>query len=156
MRNSELYTLFLPVVESLNYELILVEVAGEGDSTILRVYIDHENGIGVDDCEKVSREISALLDVEDPVPYAYNLEVSSPGLDRPLVTAEHFADYCGETAKIQLVAPQDGRRRFKGTIKQVIGNDIELEVDNDIWLLPIGSMESAKLVPNFDSRAKKR
>lgn len=156
MRNSELYVLFEPLVKSLDYLLLLVEMTGDGESTILRVYIDHPDGINVDDCAKVSREISALMDVEDPISQAYTLEVSSPGLDRPLVTAEHFLDYVGEAAKIQLVAPLDGRRRFKGTIKQVIENDVELEVDNELYLLPIDSMDSAKLVPNFDSRASRR
>jgi ribosome maturation factor RimP len=113
-----------------------------GDETSLR-----ESGIGIDDCERVSREVSALLDVEDPIPTAYTLEVSSPGSDRVLRTRPHFDRFAGERVHVELKAPREGRRRYTGTLKSVTDAGIELEVDRQPVSVPFDEIEKARLAP---------
>ena len=122
-----------PLVEQLGYELVDIEWASAPRSGLLRIYLDlpagREGHIGIEDCEKVSREVSALLDVEDPVPGAYTLEVSSPGFDRVLRKPPHFSRVVGERVWLELQLPRDGRRRFTGTLVRVTDTGVELEVD---------------------------
>lgn len=146
---TALRTLLEPGVTALGFELVDVELAGSGHNTILRVYIDGPNGITVDDCADVSYQLSAILDVEDPISGEYALEVSSPGLDRPLVKAEDFARCIGETIKVRLFAPQQGRKNFKGNLLQVVGDHVILAIDKDRFDLAIADMEKARLVPKF-------
>ncbi len=113
-----------------------------GDESKLR-----EGGIGIDDCERVSREVSALLDVEDPIPGAYTLEVSSPGSDRVLRTRPHFERFTGARVRIELKAPREGRRRYTGTLKSVSDAGIELEVDRQAVAVPFDEIEKARLAP---------
>ena len=110
---EQLHALLAPVVEALGYQCWGVEFLSQGRHSLLRVYIDHSNGILVDDCEKVSRQLSGVLDVEDPISSDYTLEVSSPGLDRPLFTLEQYAANVGEQIKIKLRSPFEGRRNFQ-------------------------------------------
>ena len=117
---------------------------------MLRIYIDHENGIQVEDCTAVSRQISAMLDVEDPVPGHFNLEISSPGLDRPLRKAEDFERFSGEMVKIKLSMPTlEGQRNFTGKLLGLKDNDVLIEVDGETEYLPFGGIEKARLVPKF-------
>jgi ribosome maturation factor RimP len=140
-----------PVIESLGYELLLLEYA-PSHNALLRLYIDSPGGITLDDCEKVSREVSGVLDVENPISSNYRLEVSSPGLDRPLVKVSHFERYVGQEIKVQLLQPVAGRRRFAGAIHAVAGNRLTLRtLDGDVEL-DISSIERARLVPPFDSK----
>lgn len=110
-----------------------------------------ESGIGIDDCERVSREVSALLDVEDPIPSAYTLEVSSPGSDRVLRTRSHFDRFAGSRVLIELKAPRDGRRRYTGMLKAVSDAGIELEVDRQPVNVPFEDIEKARLAPDYAS-----
>lgn len=114
------------------------------------VYIDHANGILVDDCEAVSRQVSAVLDVEDPISSEYTLEVSSPGMDRPLFTLEQFAKHVGEQVKIKLRSPFDGRRNFQGLLRGVEDQDVVVLVDDHEFLLPIDLIDKANIIPRFD------
>ena len=144
---QELTTLFEPVVESMGYELVGVEWQGSEHHGLLRVYIDHENGITVDDCADVSRQISALLDVEDPITQAYDLEVSSPGIDRPLFKAQDFERFSGNKAKIKLAVALNGRKNFSGILKGVEDDRfVIIDVDHEIFNLPIQDIARAKLV----------
>jgi len=144
--------LLVPIVEDLGYEYVGIEYSANPKNRVLRIYIDRpETGIGVTDCETVSREVSALLDVEEPIPGQYTLEVSSPGVERPLFTAEHFRDYVGEVARVQMDVPLDGRRKFKGTIVAVEEDEVCLEVDGQQWKLPLASMGKARLAPDLDA-----
>ena len=113
---------------------------------LLRIYIDREDGIGLADCEKVSHQVSGVLDVEDPIRGGYVLEVSSPGLDRPLFEKAHFERFVGEVARVKMHAALNGRSNFKGTILAVDGDDVVLEVDEEPVRLPIAQISSARLV----------
>jgi len=129
-----------------------LEYASNPKNRLLRVYIDQpDKGIDVDDCAEVSRELSAVMDVEEPIPGQYTLEVSSPGIERPLFTIAHFERFIGETAKVQMAAPIDGRRRFKGTIVGVDGELVRLVVDGETVELSVAGMDKAKLAPDMDA-----
>ncbi len=146
----KLTDMLTPPVEALGFELVGVEFVRAGKHSILRVFIDHENGIDVDDCADVSHQISAVMDVEDPITTEYNLEVSSPGMDRPLFKSEHYALVVGEIITVKLSIPQDGRRNFKGLLLKCENDTILIKVDNDEFSLAIANIEKGNLVPNFD------
>jgi ribosome maturation factor RimP len=138
-----------PVV-ALGFELWGIEFIRAGKHSTLRVYIDHANGISVDDCAEVSHQVSALLDVEDPITTEYYLEVSSPGMDRPLLKPAHFARYIGDVAAVTLRMAVNNRRKYKGIIKQVEGEMITLTVDGRDEILAFANIQQANLIPNFD------
>ena len=147
MTGNELAKLLEPTVTRLGYELVDLEVRLGGSGGMVRLFIDKPEGIGLEDCEKVSRAVSALLDVEDPVPGNYNLEVSSPGLDRKLTKVEHFQRFAGETVKVQMRFPIEGRRRFRGTLVSSDDENIVVEVDGESFSLPLKTIDTARLVP---------
>lgn len=149
-RLEQLQTLLAPIIESLGYQCWGVEFISQGKHSLLRVYIDHADGIGVADCEKVSKQVSAILDVEDPIPYEYTLEVSSPGMDRPLFTLEQYQQFIGEQLKIKLRSAFEGRRNFNGILQGIEDQQIVLRVDNQEYLLPIEIIDKANIEPAFD------
>jgi ribosome maturation factor RimP len=156
LASARLTQLLQPLIEELGYEFVGLEHSSNPKNPVLVIYIDRPDGIGVDDCERVSREVAALLDVEDPIPGHYNLEVSSPGLDRPLFTLEQFQRFSGETARVTLFAPQDGRRKFKGRILGADDGKVKLDQDGSEVLLDVGNIAKARLVPDYDSLFMKR
>ncbi len=137
------------VVEPMGYELVGIEYRSGGDSGLLRVYIDKESGIILDDCVAVSRQLSAMLDVEDPLQEAYQLEVSSPGMDRPLFVREHFERFAGNKVRIKLRTKLHGRRNFEGILKGVQDENVVLEMDGEMEYLPLDQIDKARLVPDF-------
>jgi len=144
---QDLTELFEPVIQSMGYELVGIEFQGSTQHGTLRVYIDHENGIGVDDCVAISHQISAILDVEEPIQQAYDLEVSSPGINRPLFKARDYEQYLGHSAKIKMAVPLNGRRNFKGVLQGVIDSrSVQIMVDNEGYDLPISDIAKANLV----------
>ncbi|MGU0884463.1 ribosome maturation factor RimP [Pseudomonas aeruginosa] len=147
---EQLQALLAPVVEALGYECWGVEFISQGRHSVLRVYIDRPEGILIDDCEAVSRQVSGILDVEDPISGEYTLEVSSPGMDRPLFTLEQFAKHAGEQVKIRLRSPYEGRRNYQGILRGVEGQDVVVLVDDHEYLLPIDSIDKANIIPRFD------
>nr|WP_286674999.1 ribosome maturation factor RimP [Pseudomonas subflava] len=147
---EQLQAMLAPVVESLGYQCWGIEFISQGRHSLLRVYIDHANGILIEDCETVSRQVSAVLDVEDPISSEYTLEVSSPGMDRPLFTLEQFAAHSGEQVKIKLRSPFDGRRNFQGLLRGVEEQDVVVLVDDHEFLLPIDLIDKANIIPRFD------
>jgi len=150
-RLEQLHELLAPIVLALGYQCWGIEFLAQGRHSLLRVYIDHENGIAVEDCEKVSRQISALLDVEDPIHGEYNLEVSSPGLDRPLFDAAQFAAYVGSEVKIRLTAPLEGRRNLQGVIDSIEDETVRvLGGQGQDWHLPLAAIDRANVIPAFD------
>lgn len=146
---ERLVELLNPSIEGLGYELWGIEISGSGKQTILRVYIDRSSGIGIEDCEKVSRQVSSVLDVEDPIRSEYTLEVSSPGMDRPLFKLTQFQECVGETVTLRLRMPFEGRRKFKGLLKGIEDDEIVLEVDNEEYILPYELIDKANIVPRF-------
>ena len=147
MTGDELAKLLEPTVERLGYELADLEVRLGSKGGMVRVFIDKPEGIDLEDCEKVSLAVSALLDVEDPVPGNYNLEVSSPGLDRKLTKVEHFQRFEGETVNVKMRFPIEGRRRFRGTLVSSDDENIVVEVDGESHSLPLKTIDTARLVP---------
>ena len=144
---QDLSALFEPVIQSMGYELVGVEFQGSLQHGTLRVYIDHENGIGVDDCAAISQQISAILDVEEPIQQAYDLEVSSPGLNRPLFKPADYELFTDRLVKIKMAVPVDGRRNFKGVIQGVKQSKIvQVMVDNESYELLINDIAKANLI----------
>lgn len=139
-----------PAVEALGFSLWGVEFVRAGKHSTLRIYIDHEDGVGVDDCAQVSYQASSILDVEDPINTEYYLEVSSPGMERPFFKAAQFADYIGEVAAVELNMAQQGKRKFKGTIAAVDGDQIEFNLDGETLKVANSSIKKAHLVPQFN------
>lgn len=151
MLQEKLNTLLEPVIEALGFELVLLELNSGRGSSLLRLYIDSPAGITVKDCTQVSREVSSVMDVEDPIRGAYQLEVSSPGLDRPLTKVAHYERFMGEQAKIQLLAPSaSGRRRFVGAICAVNERAVTLDTADGQVELEFSEIERARLVPDFE------
>ncbi|MBB4865141.1 ribosome maturation factor RimP [Pseudomonas nitritireducens] len=147
---EQLQALLAPVVEALGYECWGLEYISQGRHSLLRVYIDRPEGILIDDCEIVSRQVSGILDVEDPITGEYTLEVSSPGMDRPLFTLEQFARYVGEQVKIKLRTPFERRRNFQGILRGVEEQDVVVLVDDHEYLLPVDSIDKANIIPRFE------
>ena len=146
---TQLWDLLEPVVTGMGYELVEIEYNPGSWHGLLRLYIDHEDGIVLDDCTEVSHQVSALLDVEDPIHGRYSLEVSSPGMDRPLRGIKDYERFTGEIVKIKTGMAIDGRRNFKGRLCGVEGDEINIECDGQQFYLPLASIEKARLVPEF-------
>jgi ribosome maturation factor RimP len=134
-------------VEALGFELVEAELSGGRHHRTLRVYIDGPEGVTVDDCAAVSRQLSAILDVEDPITGSYTLEVSSPGLDRPLVTPADFRRFQGAMIKVRLLNALEGRRNFTGRLLETTPESVVMEVDQERFNLPLAAIERARLVP---------
>lgn len=146
---TAIHNILEPGAQALGYELVAVELGG-GDVAVLSCYIDSENGISVDDCAKASRHFSAILDVEDPISSRYILEVSSPGLDRPLVLLEHFEQSIGQKIKVRMATSIDKRKRFTGVIHSVKNSIVIIDVDGQKFELIHADMDRARLVPDFN------
>jgi ribosome maturation factor RimP len=154
---SKLLATCEPVITGAGYELVDIEYRREQHGWVVRVYIDRPErpgGVSFADCETISRELGPVLDVEDPVPQAYNLEVSSPGIERPLRTPDHFRARIGSVVKITLGKGVEGRRNFKGELVSAEPDSIVVDVDGTRFTLPVADIESAKLVPNWDDVLK--
>ncbi|MFY0642784.1 ribosome maturation factor RimP [Bermanella sp. WJH001] len=146
-KEQQLIDLLKPVIEALGFEFWGLEYIAQGNNSVLRVFIDSENGIHVDDCALVSRQVSGIMDVEDPISSEYNLEVSSPGVDRPLFTLEHYKRYVGEFVDVKLRYAFEGRRKFKGKLVGIEDDeDIVVHVDDHEYLLPIDAIDKASLI----------
>lgn len=152
---GEIAALLAPTVRALGLELLGAEYLPAPGGAVLRLYIDvpeaeaGERNVGIEDCERASREVSAQLDVEDPISGHYTLEVSSPGLERPLFGAAQFARFAGETAKVALKLPQDGRRRLQGRILRVDGEQVAFDVDGNELVVAVDNIDKARLVPDW-------
>ena len=144
---ERLIALIEPPLAALGFELADLDVF-VGRRGLLRLFIDRETGVTLEDCERVSEQLGAWLDIEDPLPGSYVLEVSSPGFDRRLRTLAHFERFKGENAKVELRDALDGRRRFTGKLVGVEGSEVLLEVDGELTRLPFGDIAVARLAPS--------
>jgi len=149
-KEQQFQAMLEPAVTALGYEFWGLEYLTHTRQAVLRVFIDSPDGITVEDCAKVSRQLSAVLDVEDPIAAEYTLEVSSPGMDRPLFTLDQFIRYSGEQVKIRLRSPFEGRRNFNGRLVGVEAEDVVVVVEDHEYLLPIEMIDKAELVPRFE------
>ncbi len=178
MLRERLIALTEPLLARLGYELVDVEYAASRTEATLRVYIDWPegvmpperaaqpddgerafDGIGVEDCERVSRELSALLDVEDPIPVAYQLEISSPGMDRILRTPAHYRRHAGQRVHVELAVPREGRRRYTGVMTRAGDEDFDVDVDGTVVTLRYAEVGKTRLAPEWrksQPRGKKR
>ena len=143
---NKLAQLVSPTVEALGLQLWGIEHTSQGKYSVLRIYIERDIGVTIKDCEQVSRQVSAILDVEDPIAGEYTLEVSSPGTDRLLFTVEQFQHYCGEEVDIRMRSPIDGRRKFRGMLQDVVNRVVKIEVEGSFLELPYEEIEKANIV----------
>ena len=150
MKQDKLSELLSPIVEDLGYRFWGLEYQVRKADALLRIYIDHENGISVDDCAKVSHEVSGILDVEEPITMAYILEVSSPGMDRILFSTSQFSEYIGQDVKMKLNQMVDKRRKIKGTIASVDGEQITINSDQEEITIKFDQIMRARINPGFD------
>ena len=146
---TELRNLLERAVSESGFEVVDVELAGAGRNAVLRVYIDSSAGVTVDDCARISEQLSAILDVEDVIAGPYTLEVSSPGLDRPLKKREDFSRFAGQMIKVRMRKPLAGQRNFKGHLIGVAGDHVVLEMDHKTLDLAFDSIEKARLIPKL-------
>ncbi len=148
-RQQELNALIAPVVEAMGCDLWGIEYQSQGRRALLRIYIEKPDGVMLEDCEKVSRQVSSLLDVEDPILSQYTLEVSSPGMDRPLYTLAQYQQYIGEQIQVKLSRMFEKRKKIRGTLVGIEGDEIVVQVDDEQYLLPMEVIERANVVPTF-------
>ena len=146
---EHLVNLIEPIVEGLGYECVGIEYNPHPTHGMLRIYIDSENGILLDDCTKVSHQLSGMLDVEDPIQGEYQLEVSSPGADRPFFKIGQFEKFIGSTVLVNLFKPIDKRRKLTGLIQAVDGDDLMLQEGEQVLKVPFQAMSKARLVPEY-------
>ena len=139
-----------PAVQAVGMDLWGVEYISQGRHSILRVYIDSENGVSIDNCEAVSHQVSGILDVEDPISGEYNLEVSSPGMDRPFFSFSQIAGYEGQLIKVRLQMAVDGMRNFTGRLMSAVNDQLTFSVDNKTLNVSFNQIDKANLVPTFD------
>lgn len=148
-REDTLVELIKPVVQSLDCQLWGLELLPQGRHALLRIYIDKATGIMLEDCEKVSRQVSSVLDVEDPIAGQYTLEVSSPGMDRPLFELSQYQDFIGQKISLRLHQPFDGRRKLAGQLTSIENDEVAVVVDDHEYVLPFELIDKAKVVPTF-------
>jgi len=146
-KEQQITDLLGATVDALGFELWGVEYLSQGRHSILRIYIDAENGITVDDCARVSEQVGSVLDVEDPITGEYTLEVSSPGMDRLLFSLAQYPGYVGEMVELRLRTPFEGRRKFKGVLTGIEGEDVVIRVDDHEYLLPYSAIDKARIQP---------
>lgn len=145
---TKIRALITPSLEAMGYVVVRVRLRDGGSKGSLEVLAERKDssGMSLDDCVEISHAVSALLEVEDPISGPYDLEVSSPGLDRPLVSLDDFARFVGNEAKVEMMLPLEGRKRFRGIIEGVQGEDVRVIVDGVVCTLPFSGMRSARLV----------
>ncbi|HET8731279.1 MAG TPA: ribosome maturation factor RimP [Moraxellaceae bacterium] len=146
---ESLIAMLAPAVEAVGFELWGLEFFQQGRHSVVRLYIDGPEGVGVDDCAAVSHQVSGVLDVEDPITGEYTLEVSSPGWDRPLFTLPQFARFVGSEVSVRLASPLNGRRKYKGIVQRTTDSDVELLVDGAAVLIPFAAIDKAHVEPSI-------
>ena len=148
-QHNELIELLEPVVTALGYEMLGIEYFKQKDGSMLRLYIDHADGITIEDCTRVNHQVIGVLDVHDPIKEKYNLEISSPGLDRPLFTLEQFHRFLGQEVKIKLREKINEQRKITGVIKKIEKTAVLISEAGVEYLIPADVIDSAHLVSEF-------
>ena len=148
-KDQQITDMLETTIEALGFELWGVEYLSQGRHSLVRIYIDAPNGITVDDCATVSEQVGGVFDVEDTITGEYTLEVSSPGMDRLLFKLEQYPGYVGEIVELRLRGAFEGRRRFKGVLKGIEGEEVVIQVDDHEYLLPHSAIEKARIQPSI-------
>ena len=148
-KDQQITDMLETTIEALGFELWGVEYLSQGRHSLVRIYIDAPNGITVDDCATVSEQVGGVFDVEDTITGEYTLEVSSPGMDRLLFKLEQYPGYVGEIVELRLRGAFEGRRRFKGVLKGIEGEEVVIQVDDHEYLLPHSAIEKARIQPRI-------
>lgn len=146
---SQLETIIEPAVEALGCELWGLEYLAQGKKSVLRLFIEKPEGVLIEDCEAVSRQVSSVLDVEDPIKSEYTLEVSSPGMDRRLYKLDQYAAFVGQQVAVKLRMAFEGRKKLQGVLKGIEDDEVILEVDEEEYVLPFELIDRANIVPTF-------
>ena len=146
---DQLTELIQPVVEGLGCELWGIEQLSTGRLSKVKIYIDTEEGVDIEDCARVSRQVSSLLDIEDPFAGEYTLEVSSPGMDRRFFRLEQFEAFAGSNVRIELMHPYEGKRNYSGQLRGVEGDEVILDLEDEEILFPFETIHKANVVPEF-------
>jgi ribosome maturation factor RimP len=149
-KHAALHALIEPVVAAMGFELWGVDHLSQGKNSRLVIYIERESGVSVEDCADISRQVSAVMDVEDPIAGEYRLEVSSPGMARPLYSLDQFTRFQGHHVALKLRTAFDGRRKYQGLLVGVEGDEVLLQLDGEEYCFPIESIDAAHIVPQFD------
>jgi ribosome maturation factor RimP len=154
--DKKIEDLVAPIVKAMGYDLWGVELHKNGKRSLVRIYIDvplddKRKSVNADDCSRVSKQIGALFDVENTISGAYNLEVSSPGVDRTLFKEEHYQRYIGNLVDVRLQQPKNGQRNFTGKIQAVFDNKLEIIVDDEVVSFELANINDAKLNMFLDS-----
>jgi ribosome maturation factor RimP len=149
-KHAALHALIEPVVAAMGFELWGIDHLSQGKNSRLVIYIERESGVSVEDCADISRQVSAVMDVEDPIAGEYRLEVSSPGMARPLYSLDQFSRFQGHHVALKLRTAFDGRRKYQGLLVGVEGDEVLLQLDGEEYCFPIESIDSAHIVPQFD------
>lgn len=144
---ESLIAMLAPAVEAVGFELWGLEFFQQGRHSVVRLFIDGPDGVGVDDCARVSHQVSGVLDVEDPITGEYTLEVSSPGWDRPIFSLPQFGRFIGSEVSVRLASPLNGRRRYRGVVQRVTDAEVELMVEGAAVLIPYAAIDKANLEP---------
>ena len=150
-KHAALHALIEPVVAAMGFELWGIDHLSQGKNSRLVIYIERESGVSVEDCADISRQVSAVMDVEDPIAGEYRLEVSSPGMARPLYSLDQFTRFQGHHVALKLRTAFDGRRKYQGLLVGVEGDEVLLQLDSEEYCFPIESIDSAHIVPQFDN-----
>ncbi len=153
---KELWEMLDPVVASEGMDIIELEFQRESSGYVLRLYVDHPDGVTLEDCSRVSRVLSDFLDVVDPIHHAYNLEVSSPGLNRPLRKPEHFERFLGSVVKVRTLEPLESRKNFKGILVEASNDEVSIECDGVVFTIPISIIDKARLLYFETEELRKR
>ena len=148
-KDQQITDMLETTIEALGFALWGVEYLSQGRHSLVRIYIDAPNGITVDDCATVSEQVGGVFDVEDTITGEYTLEVSSPGMDRLLFKLEQYPGYVGEIVELRLRGAFEGRRRFKGVLKGIEGEEVVIQVDDHEYLLPHSAIEKARIQPRI-------
>jgi len=149
-KEREIETLLTPTINAMGLRVWGVEYLGQGKRSTLRVYIDSDVGVTIDDCERVSKQVSDLLDVEGTLVSSYTLEVSSPGMDRLLFKPEQYAESIGETVDVRLNYPFEGRRRVVGALTGLENDEVSVQAEDSEFLIPLSNVQRARIVPRFE------
>tara|TARA_R110000868_G_scaffold60378_2_gene184533 strand:+ start:283 stop:762 length:480 start_codon:yes stop_codon:yes gene_type:complete len=146
--DPELHERLSLLIASMGFEMVGCEMLPMGGQKMFKLFIDSPKGVSADDCSRVSHQVSALMDVEDPIQSRYVLEVSSPGIDRPLFDLKHYEQFVGSEVKMRLSAPMSGRRQFRGVLVRVVGEDIHLDVEGSGQevVIPFSAIDRANVV----------